>query len=597
MTRHVRLIELPPRRLCGSMRRAVSFNPLSAVAKFCSWARRAARRTIRRGRSRPAGATIGLHRFSLTQLAARLAAPILAAQGLAPVDASSAPKRWRRARRSRRSATPRWSTSRRSRRRPAFRARSPARCRSCGSRGSRGIASGVAAARRSRSCRAARALRRAVRRRQRHRSRDALRRRDAGAASLSDRQDLLRFRLPSAAAAARRSARLRGRVRVRRSALHRTPAPSASPSPCTHLPSRSATSPPGPAQVARSRARGARADGRHRPRRAAPLSVRPNRSRRSASPPATCGSFRRRAKDASAIEIARRILQEARARRAVRRDGGVRARAAALRRPARARARRALPTSAATPRLVRSRHAPPASGRPRVPRAARVRLREALRAALRRVPVARPGAAAGRSARGGQFVAPDDEALALSRFEVRGRGPTKAAEVRTAQPSARRASTLGPRQHRLRRRRHRRRHAARAVEVGDADRRVGGHRRRSGAVASPRSTGWPNEYRLHRSTTSAREDPESPRAARHRARPPEPRRTCARSRCRSSIGWPSWPASGDVGRVARSLRGARADGAARSRSACCACWPSCGRWRDRAGRRSTKRATCSPTGC
>jgi ATP-dependent helicase/nuclease subunit B len=32
-----------------------------------------------------AGATIGLHRFSLTQLAARLAAPVLAAQGLAPV--------------------------------------------------------------------------------------------------------------------------------------------------------------------------------------------------------------------------------------------------------------------------------------------------------------------------------------------------------------------------------------------------------------------------------------------------------------------------------------------------------------------------------
>src|SRR5207247_10872899 len=31
------------------------------------------------------GASIGLHRFSLTQLAARLAAPILAAQGLAPV--------------------------------------------------------------------------------------------------------------------------------------------------------------------------------------------------------------------------------------------------------------------------------------------------------------------------------------------------------------------------------------------------------------------------------------------------------------------------------------------------------------------------------
>ena len=33
------------------------------------------------------GATIGIHRFSLTQLAARLAAPVLAAQGLAPVTA------------------------------------------------------------------------------------------------------------------------------------------------------------------------------------------------------------------------------------------------------------------------------------------------------------------------------------------------------------------------------------------------------------------------------------------------------------------------------------------------------------------------------
>ncbi len=54
-------------------------------------ARDCRRRLARRGRrprahdrgARPA--TIGLHRFSLTQLAARLAAPILAAQGLAPV--------------------------------------------------------------------------------------------------------------------------------------------------------------------------------------------------------------------------------------------------------------------------------------------------------------------------------------------------------------------------------------------------------------------------------------------------------------------------------------------------------------------------------
>jgi ATP-dependent helicase/nuclease subunit B len=40
---------------------------------------------LARGIAAAAGATIGLHRFSLTQLAARLAAPVLAAQGLAPV--------------------------------------------------------------------------------------------------------------------------------------------------------------------------------------------------------------------------------------------------------------------------------------------------------------------------------------------------------------------------------------------------------------------------------------------------------------------------------------------------------------------------------
>src|SRR5260221_5199427 len=40
---------------------------------------------LARGIAAQAGATVGLHRFSLTQLALHLAGPVLAAQGLAPV--------------------------------------------------------------------------------------------------------------------------------------------------------------------------------------------------------------------------------------------------------------------------------------------------------------------------------------------------------------------------------------------------------------------------------------------------------------------------------------------------------------------------------
>ena len=75
------------------------------------------------------------------------------------------------------------------------------------------------------------------------------------------------------------------------------------------------------------------------------------------------------------------------ARRAVRRDGGAAACAADLPRPARARLR-----TRRHPGVVRARHAPPRSSRPRLPRAARLRRREPVGAALRRVPVAGPGA-------------------------------------------------------------------------------------------------------------------------------------------------------------------------------------------------------------
>ena len=77
-----------------------------------------------------------------------------------------------------------------------------------------------------------------------------------------------------------------------------------------------------------------------------------------------------------------------RARRAVRRDGGVPAHAAAVPRAARARLRARRRAG-----LLRSRHPAARSGRPRVRRAAVVRGRRPVGEAVRRIPVARPGAA------------------------------------------------------------------------------------------------------------------------------------------------------------------------------------------------------------
>ena len=101
------------------------------------------------------------------------------------------------------------------------------------------------------------------------------------------------------------------------------------------------------------------------------------------------------------------------ARRAVRRDGGLPARAAAVPRPARARLRARRRAG-----VLRSRHAPSRSGRPRVRRAAVVRGRGPVGEALRRVPVARPGAAgrraAGRQAARDRRHVPRDEVFADS---------------------------------------------------------------------------------------------------------------------------------------------------------------------------------------
>ncbi len=94
--------------------------------------------------------------------------------------------------------------------------------------------------------------------------------------------------------------------------------------------------------------------------------------------------------------------------RALRRDGGLPACAAAVPRPARARlcARR-------RPRVLRSRHAAARSGRPCVRRAALVRRRGTVGEAVRRVPVARSGAAdrVGRDRTARDPAPPRDEVL------------------------------------------------------------------------------------------------------------------------------------------------------------------------------------------
>jgi ATP-dependent helicase/nuclease subunit B len=81
----IRLIESPSAQL--RLREARAFVETHA-ARGDVWlvgASRGAVDDLARAIAAASGATIGLHRFSLTQLAARLAAPVLAAQGLAPV--------------------------------------------------------------------------------------------------------------------------------------------------------------------------------------------------------------------------------------------------------------------------------------------------------------------------------------------------------------------------------------------------------------------------------------------------------------------------------------------------------------------------------
>ena len=175
--RHRSVSSSLPRRNSVSSRRARSFATASPVDRCGSWRpSRGSVDDLARSVARECGATIGLHRFSLTQLAARLAAPVLADARLAPATyLGSEAVAARAAFEAQRDGRARLFRPGRGNARLSTRARAHAAGAAAGARGRADT---------RRACRSAadlsvllRAIRAAVRGGVRHRSRDALRRR------------------------------------------------------------------------------------------------------------------------------------------------------------------------------------------------------------------------------------------------------------------------------------------------------------------------------------------------------------------------------------------------------------------------------------
>ncbi len=245
------------------------------------------------------------------------------------------------------------------------------------------------------------------------------------------------------------------------------------------------------------------------------------------------------------VEIARRVLREARRGVSLRRDGDHRAIAAQLLRPPRACAR-----SCRRAGLVRSRHAPAASGRPGVPGAARVRGRASVGGPVRGIPVARPGASGRWQRRNEEWAASRDEALGRAPDIPADELETEAAETEAEPADADQAVVAGTlrapwRWERL------------LVDaVGD--------RQRRGAVAAAARRPRPRAGAAARRRRARGRAGERPVCARSSSRSSS-WVTCAGSRCRSSTSSTGGPCTRDVGRVARTLRGTRA---ARAAHAC-----------------------------
>ena len=271
------------------------------------------------------------------------------------------------------------------------------------------------------------------------------------------------------------------------------------------------------------------------------------------------------------VEIARRILREARRGVGVRRDGGPGARPGTLPRPPRACAR-----AGGRPGVLRARHAASSSGRTRLSRAAGLRRRGAVGEPLCRVPVARP-AAVGRR--------PAASVGAAWRRAVRGAGAASTAVAAVDDPIAARVEPATDAQPAIAGtlrapRRWERMLVEAAVIGGDPER----WRRRLRALAE--------ELRVRREEAN-RADPDSladggarPRRGAARA----PRGVCAAAGRRDGRLARARP----VGRLARALRGARAARAARAGPRAARARATCGRWRRWDRWRSTRCARVLP---
>ncbi len=274
------------------------------------------------------------------------------------------------------------------------------------------------------------------------------------------------------------------------------------------------------------------------------------------------------------VEIARRLLREARRGVRLRRDGRPRARAGALPRAARARARarRTCPRGSSAARGVRTR---PAARSWRCWRARGKGCRPTALPSICRWGSCRPPV---RSRPAGCRPATSCSPP-LHRATRR-----RAVDDAGARPPSSRPPTTQPRDCR---------HAARAAPVGADARRGGGHRRRSRALEAAPARAGRGAARAARGGEPGRSRLLADGGARRAM--PRGSRTSRRSRCRSSRRWPRGP-SAPRGASGWSASSSSRRACCARRRTCCACSPTCGRWPRGPGgaRRGPRRAARAP---
>ena len=254
------------------------------------------------------------------------------------------------------------------------------------------------------------------------------------------------------------------------------------------------------------------------------------------------------------VEIARRILDEARSGVPFDEMAVFVRSTARLRRPARSCVR-----ACRDSRLVRSRHGTPAPVGPGISGPSRMRRGAAVGGTVRGIPLPLAGAgglACGRgrdpAARRRSVLRIHGHRIAAGRARSRCRGGS---HDRTRVLTVRSVGTSDPRRPERRVPVRSRRHSSRAVEVGNAHRRIRGDRRRSAALAPPprrprRGVSAEGAGRGSRGSRLAAAP--APRARRAQPRAPARLRAAGHRRARGVA------VISDVGRVAHAVRGAGA---------------------------------------